>query len=203
MAETVTQSPPANRTKLVLIPILGAVLLYVVFTPAEQSEVPQLVARPATPAPTPSTPPTSPSIALTTASPPATTAQKTRTTVTWPSVPLAQVMAINPFQMLPGLKSPTVELAEQPPRGAIDPNLAERQEERSAQLRAMTKSYRVTALVQTSKGVGAMIGDRVVVVGDVLDERVRISAIREEGIVLELIESPATSESSALPTDLR
>ncbi len=202
MAETASP-PKSNRTKLIMIPILGAVLLYLVFTPGEQSETPTLVARPAAPVTSTNAPPPSPPVALTTVSPPPVATEKSGRAVIWPSVPLEKVMAINPFKQLPGLKSPPAELVDQSPPGDIDATLADRNAERAAELRAATKTYRVTALVQTSKGVGAMIGDQVVVVGDVLGDRVRVSAIRAEGIVLELIDRPATSEITAPLPEIR
>lgn len=181
-------SPP-SRLKLVMIPVLGAIMLYLLLAPGDQAAVPTLVARPPTSAATK---------AVGAPHPDAHTAP-----VTWPAIPLAEVLSTNPFQRPEGLKPFTppepeiipepvsaLEVVAPPPPTITPEEQAAKDEALAAELRDAAKAHRLTALVRTSRGIGAMVGDHVVMVGDKLDDRFRVAAIRADGVVLELIERP-------------
>lgn len=205
MAEqTAAANPTANKVKLLLIPVLGVIMLYVLFAPGDVAPVPKLVARPPV---TNSAPANAGGATGGTG-----TVEPQTPAVTWPSIPLADVLMINPFQRPESLKAvpipPPVETAE--PITTAEPMTAEppvitaeqqtaRNEEVEQAFRAAMKTHRLSALVRTRKGLGAMVGDRVVMVGDELDDRFRIAAIRADGLVLELID-PAGQTPAATVT---
>jgi hypothetical protein len=200
-------NPTANRIKMLMIPVLGVILLYFVFTPGDQPAVPTLVARPAGAANGATVAPS---------------AETNTAPVTWPSIPLSRVLAVNPFQRPESLKpytipTPATEVAQPvvevavpptPPAPMIMPEeQAAKDEALQAELEASLKAHRLSAIIRTSKGIGAMVGDRVVNVGDKLDDRFRVGAIRAEGLVLELIEpvegvpaQPVSTSSSSPST---
>lgn len=184
-----------NRIKLLLIPVLGVIMLYVLFAPGEQAPVPTLVAR--LPEGSANGTESAPTEASTQA-------------VTWPTIPLAEVLARNPFERPEGLKpirppepevvpEPVVEV--EPVRPPVPVMTAEEQTAReqalAEELQNAAKKYRLTALVRTSNGLGAMVGDNVVTVGQTLDDRFRVAAIRPDGVVLEMIAVPVDATGAA------
>ncbi len=178
-------APSQNLIKMLLIPVLGAVLYYVLFSPADNT-TPATVMAP---------------VGLSSHSRPSPTtfpmatpeASDSAVTVTWPSVPVADVLATNPFRMPEALRSQTIPVAEDPPAptpAAVQAQAAEHEKELVAELRAAVKEHRLSGLVRTSQGIGAIVGDEVVTVGDTIGDRLRVTAVRPEGIVLELIQRP-------------
>lgn len=191
MAESAsTTKPTPSWKKLLLIPVLGAVLLYVVCAPSNEGAAPTLAARVPEPH---QTKPLAPSTAVANS-----TTGSATVPVTWPATPLADVMAFNPFQMPAELKSPvdSVDRASSLPL-TPDEDLKELDAARAAELRAALKGQRLAALVKTSKGLGAIVGDAVVAVGDLVGDRLRVTAIRPEGVVLELIDKPAPADGKS------
>ena len=201
-----SQKPVPGKAKLVMIPVLGAVLLYVVCSPSNEVAPPVQLAR----APVPSTStsvastaaavtPWTPTTARGTAALPASEASSksgsasATAAVVWPATPLAEVLSVNPFQM-PTELMPAVAVAEVPPQ-PLAPDRKELAAEKFAELQAAAKGQRLAALVRTSKGVGAIVGDRVVGVGDLIGDRLRVTAIRPEGVEVELIDQPASTDS--------
>lgn len=183
-----------NWKKLALIPVLGAVLLYAVASPSDEAAPPTLVVRPAqsgsTNSPAPSTPVSSTNASSSpTAKKPL---QGTTTTITWPATPLEEVLAHNPFRM-PAELRPLVASVTEPSPMLLTPGESPEELEvaKGAELREALKGQRLTALVQTTKGVGAIVGDNVVGVGDLVGERLRVTAIRPDGVLFELIDKPA------------
>lgn len=189
-----SKNPPPNRIKLLMIPVLGAIMLYLLFAPSETVTVPTLVARQpdGQGANAKSTPHADAAV------------------VTWPTIPLSEVLATNPFQLPESLKpykNPEPEVSSVPmvqvepvvpPTPSITPEeQAAKDEALAAELRDAVKSHRITALVRTSKGIGAMVGDHVVMVGDKIDDRFRVAAIRLDGVVLELIERPGDASHTS------
>ncbi len=184
-----SKTPPTSRIKLLMIPVLAVVMMYVLFAPSEKVPVPTLVARPpqnqaeggvSAPHPDASTP-----------------------AITWPTIPLTEVLATNPFELPEALKpyrqpepvvlpEPVVEVEPvvPPPPPVSREEQAAKAAALAAQLREAVKTHRLTALVRTSRGIGAMVGDHVVMVGDKIDERFRVAAIRPDGVVLEAIDPP-------------
>ena len=202
-----SQKPAPGKSKLVLIPILGAVLLYVVCSPSNEIAPPVQLARPSVPLTstsaastastfTPSTPTTARAAAALPASEASSKSGSASTTaaVTWPATPLAEVLAVNPFRM-PTELMPAVAVAEVPPQ-PLAPDRKELAAEKFAELQAAAKGQRLAALVRTSKGVGAIVGDSVVGVGDRIGDRLRVTAIRPEGVEVELIDKPASTDSN-------
>lgn len=204
MAERASSQKPApGKAKLVMIPVLGAVLLYMVVSPSNEVASPVQLARTSPPQ---TSVPVASSTALGTASVskvrpqvagwPASEASaksgKASTTalVTWPATPLAEVLAVNPFKR-PAEFAPAVTVTQTP---VVPQTLAENRKElaaeKAADLQAAVKGQRLAALVRTSKGVGAIVGDTVVNVGDLIGERLRVTAIRPEGVEVELIDKP-------------
>ncbi len=199
------QKPAPGKAKLVLIPVLGAVLLYVVCSPSNEIAPPVQLARPPVPPTSTSVAstasvvtPSTPTTARDAANLPASEASaksgsaSTTATVVWPATPLAEVLSVNPFKM-PSMLLPAVDVAEVPPQ----PLALDRKElaaEKFAELQAAAKGQRLAALVRTSKGVGAIVGDSVVGVGDRIGERLRVTAIRPEGVEVELIDQPASTD---------
>ena len=203
-----SQKPVPGKAKLVMIPVLGAMLLYVVCSPSNEVAPPVQLARP--PVPPTSTSMASTSAAITPSVPttardaatwPASEASaksgsaSTTTAVIWPATPLAEVLAVNPFKM-PSMLLPAVDeaVAEVPPQ-PLAPDRKELDAEKLAELQAAVKGQRLAALVRTSKGVAAIVGDSVVGVGDRIGERLRVTAIRPEGVEVELIDQPASTDS--------
>lgn len=181
-----TKKPAPSRKKLLLIPVLGAVLLYVVCAPSNEGTAPTLAAR--TPEPRQMNPPASSTAA----------AYPVAVAVTWPTTPLADVLAFNPFQMPAELKPPVVSVAKVSPLPLTpDVDLKKLDAAKAAELREALKGQRLKALVQTSKGLGAIVGDAVVAVGDIVGERLRVTAIRPDGVLLELIDKPAPADSKS------
>jgi len=191
-----SKNPPPNRIKLLMIPVLGAIMLYLLFAPSEKVTVPTLVVRPPE------------GQSANGASTPHSDAHAVA--VTWPTIPLSEVLATNPFQLPESLKpyrnpepavtpEPVVQAEPvAPPTPPITPEeQAAKDEALAAELRDAVKSHRLTALVRTSKGIGAMVGDHVVMVGDKVDDRFRVAAIRPDGVVLELIEQPADASHTS------
>ncbi|HET6424059.1 MAG TPA: hypothetical protein VFG20_10275 [Planctomycetaceae bacterium] len=205
MAERNTAAnPAANKFKLLLIPVLGVIMLYVLFAPGEVAPVPKLVARPPV-----SSSSTESAVGVTAVTVPG---EPQAQPVKWPSIPLADVLQINPFQRPESLKSvpipPPLETVEpitqaEPVEAVPPPITAEQQAAREEAIqdaiRAAMKTHRLSALVRTRKGLGAMVGDRVVMVGDKLDDRFRIAAIRADGLVLELIEPAVKTVPDTAP----
>ncbi len=208
MAERASpQKPAPGKAKLVMIPVLGAVLLYMVVSPSNEVASPVQLARTSPPQ---TSVPVASSTALGTASVskvmpqvagrPASEASaksgKASTTalVTWPATPLAEVLAVNPFKR-PAEFAPAVTVTQTP---VVPQTLAENRKElaaeKAADLQAAVKGQRLAALVRTSKGVGAIVGDTVVNVGDLIGERLRVTAIRPEGVEVELIDKPTAGE---------
>ncbi len=200
------QKPAPGKAKLVMIPVLGAVLLYVACSPSNEVAPPVQLARPPVPptstsvastasAATPSTP----TAARDAATLPASEASaksgsaSATNTVVWPATPLAEVLAVNPFKM-PTELMPAVAVAEAPPQ-PLAPDRKELAAEKFAELQTAAKGQRLAALVRTSKGVGAIVGDSVVGVGDRIGERLRVTAIRPEGVEVELIDKPVSTDS--------
>lgn len=187
MSESASGKQPApNGKKLALIPVLGAALLYMVASPSDQAVAPTLAVR----RPEPNS--TNPLLPSTTAAKPA---AGTATTVTWPATPLEDVLAYNPFQMPAELK-PLVEPVVEPSPLLLTPGQdpGELDVAQAAELRDALKGQRLTALVQTTRGLGAIVGDAVVSVGDLVGERLRVTAIRPDGVLLELIDKPAKAD---------
>jgi hypothetical protein len=188
MAEpTSPKNPNPSWKKLLLVAVLGAVLLYVVTSPSDQGTSPTLVARP------PEQRPTIPSVSSNAMAKPV--PGSTTGAVTWPATPLADVLAFNPFKMPAELKPPVAPVTEETPLSlAPAADLNELDAAQAAELREALKGQRLTALVQTSKGIGAIVGEAVVTVGDLVGERLRVTAIRPDGVLLELIDKPATTD---------
>ena len=201
-----SQKPVPGKAKLVMIPVLGAMLLYVVCSPSNEVAPPVQLARP----PVPPTSTSAPSIASALTSLTPTTARdaaalpaseasaksgsaSATAAVVWPATPLAEVLSVNPFKM-PTELMPAVAVAEVPPQ-PLAPDRKELAAEKFAELQAAAKGQRLAALVRTSKGVGAIVGDSVVGVGDRIGERLRVTAIRPEGVEVELIDKPASTDS--------
>ena len=209
MAERPSSPKPVpGKAKLVMIPVLGAMLLYVVCSPSNEVAPPVQLARP----PVPPTSTSAPSIASALTSLTPTTARdaaalpaseasaksgsaSATAAVVWPATPLAEVLSVNPFKM-PSMLLPAVDeaVAEVPPQ-PLAPDRKELDAEKLAELQAAVKGQRLAALVRTSKGVGAIVGDSVVGVGDRIGERLRVTAIRPEGVEVELIDKPASTDS--------
>lgn len=189
----------ANRFKLLLIPILCVIMGYVLFAPEEVAPVPTLLVRPpaGTVDPTGAVP---------------ASGEVSVAPVSWPSIPLKDVLATNPFQRPDTLKA--VKLPDpvtnvepmikpeptEPPVPTVTPEeIAAKEHALQEELRVATKKLRLSALVRTSRGIGAMVGDQVVMVGDKLDERFRVAAIRSDGIVLELVDPPVEAIPATRP----
>ena len=201
-----SQKPVPGKAKLVMIPVLGAMLLYVVCSPSNEVAPPVQLARPPVP-PTSTSAPSiasaltslTPTIARDAAALPASEASSksgsasATAAVVWPATPLAEVLSVNPFKM-PTELMPAVAVAEVPPQ-PLAPDRKELAAEKFAELQAAAKGQRLAALVRTSKGVGAIVGDSVVGVGDRIGERLRVTAIRPEGVEVELIDKPASTDS--------
>ncbi len=199
MAErAVSNNSSQSRIKVIMIPVLGVIMLYMLFAPSEKVVVPTLVVR---------KPEGQPANGV-----PMSPADNNAIAVTWPTISLSEVLATNPFQLPQGLKpyskpepeviaEPVVEVEPvvpaPPPISAAEQ--AAKDEALAAELREAAKSHRLTALVRTSRGIGAMVGDHVVMVGDKIDDRFRVAAIRPDGVVLELIERPVNATSAPKP----
>lgn len=207
-----SQKPAPGKAKLVLIPVLGFVLLYVVCSPSNDIAPPVQLARPPVPLTSTSAPstaaavtPSTPTTARATAAWPASEASaksssaSATATVTWPATPLAEVLAVNPFKM-PTELMPAVAEVEAPPQ-PLAPDRKELAAEKFAELQAAAKGQRLAALVRTSKGVGAIVGDSVVGVGDRVGDRLRVTAIRPEGVEVELIDKPASTDGNGKRLD--
>lgn len=207
MAERSSSRKSAPRNlKLLLIPVLGAVLLYVVCSPSNAVTPPPPLVRASGPQPQTSSAPAAVSTATATRRAASLATAKLATeasqkpavgstpgsAVTWPATPLTDVLAVNPFKMPTELK-PVVAVAEVPPQ-PLRQDLKEPDSTKTAELRAAVKGQRLTALLHTSKGVGAIVGDNVVGVGDLVGERLRVTAIHSTGVELELIDKPAPAE---------
>ena len=187
MSEPVSPRPSfPGWKKLLLIPVLGAVLLYVVCAPPNEGAVPTSAAR------VPESHRTQP---------PASVAKPSQGSVavevTWPATPLADVMAFNPFRLPAELRLPVDPAADVSPSPNLDADWNELNTARAAELREALKGQRLTALVQTSRGLGAIVGDAVVAVGDIVGERLRVTEIRPEGVLLELIDKPAPTNGKS------
>ena len=189
MAETTSTVPPTqNRTKLLLIPVLAAAFLYLVCAPAEPSGSAIRIAAPSS---------------STSSQPQLTNVKDLKSTrplnsipiasrVTWPSTPLADVLAHNPFKLPAELRLITnsIPINTQPTDNTVD--LDEQDEAKKEELRAAIKGQRLAALVKTKKGLGAIIGESVISVGDKVGDRLRVTSIRPDGVVFELVDIEKT-----------
>lgn len=197
MDERSSRKPPAQSgKKLLLIPVLGVVLLYLVFAPSDDGEAPALVAPPPAANPGASDEASPSSKGSRTRSGPAANA----IAVSWPTTPLADVLAVNPFKLPEELK-PLVEPVEEdpPPPPAAVAAPEEVAAAKAAELREAMTGLRLGALIRTPSGIGAMVGGTVVLVGDTVGNRFRVIAIRPEGVELELIDKPAPVDGSNQP----
>jgi len=121
--------------------------------------------------------------------------------VTWPATPLNEVLTVNPFKLPTELRPVTTVANESLQTLAPAEDLKQLDAEKLAELRAAVKAQRLTALVQTNKGVGAIVGDSVVSVGDLVGERLRVTAIRPEGVEVELIDKPIVAAPAPAAVD--
>lgn len=187
MDDAAAKKAAQSKTKLLLIPVLGIVFLYVLWSPSEPPAAPAVSLRPPS-GPTVPSPGNAP-VAKGAANAPG-------TSVKWPTTPLSEVLAKNPFQMPEKLRALATPVAPEPV-APVEPQVttAERDAELAAALRAAAQTHRLTGLVQTSKGIGAIVGDTVVTVGDKIGDRLRVTSIRRDGVVLELIEPEPAPES--------
>ena len=207
-----------SQSKLLMIPVLGAVLLYMVCAPSNDvAPPPKLVRTAEPPSALKTVSPATVAVSTTVAtSPHSKTSLSTITmsvteasqkpavgsipgsTVTWPTTPLIEVLVVNPFRMPTELRPVTIVANESLQTLAPAEDLKQLDAEKLAELRAAVKGQRLTALVQTNKGVGAIVGDSVVSVGDLVGERLRVTAIRPEGVEVELIDKPIVAAPAAV-----
>jgi hypothetical protein len=188
-----------NKLKLVLIPVLGFVLYYVVSSSPSSPPAPTLTVRQATaPAaasvgqPIAAVAPSIPYVAATQTPPQQPRSAQDRfpvsKAVTWPTSPLAEVLAVNPFKLPRELRQITAKPTPEPlPLGPDEDEIAVT---RTLEMQNAVKGHRLTALVQTSRGAKAIVGENVVGVGDLVGDRLRVTAIHADGVELELIDAP-------------
>lgn len=213
-----SRKPAPSKSKLLLIPVLGAVLLYLVCGPSNDVASPPKLVRtaessaalnsvsPATVAVSTTVGTTSLSktslstttMSVTEASQKPAVGSIPGSAVTWPATPLIAVLAVNPFKMPTELRPVTTVANESLQTLTPAEDLKQLEAEKLAELRAAVKGQRLTALVQTNKGVGAIVGDSVVSVGDLVGERLRVTAIRPEGVEVELIDKPIVAAPAAV-----
>ncbi len=177
-----------NRIKLLLVTVLSVVLLYVIFSQSEHGPVTARVVGTSDPR---TTNPLSLSDSVKSRAGSMNPAPgSVLATVAWPATPLADVLAINPFKLLDDLKPVGLIPGTTPTVVESGADLAESQDTKSMELRDAIKSHRLKAIVKTPTGIGAIVGDAVIGVGDVVGNRLRVTEIRPIGVVFELIEEP-------------
>ncbi|MBM4077564.1 MAG: hypothetical protein FJ267_18210 [Planctomycetes bacterium] len=110
--------------------------------------------------------------------------------VNWPSISVTEIVRHNPFEC-PLVLKPIVPKIEQTPLEVPDDTSEDELPRYAEEVREALDGKRLTALVQTPKGLVALIGDDVVRTGDRVGERLRVAAIREKGVILELIDRSA------------
>jgi hypothetical protein len=139
------------RMKLALIPILAAILGFVL-TKEDTSH---------------------PTTLLPSEKPRETLVSKSKR-IAWPEFQLEEIAILQPFRTLKQLeKIQTAENLEGNP-GQIDPHTKGRA--------TATEVLQVRAIFQTPQGASALLGDRVVRVGDLLSDGKRIIAIHPQGV---------------------
>ena len=167
------QSQPLVRTwdraKLAAIPVLAVALIYVVRTNGTSDE---------------STSPDAPTLVSdgteSSRSPGSASPQPARE---WPNLPLSEILAHNPFSMpeelVPNPHSSSVVDAAIP--SDASPAISPRK-----QILEELSELEVTAYYKSENGAVAILGDRLIREGDLLEEVVRVIAIRPDGVVLAL-----------------
>jgi hypothetical protein len=116
-----------------------------------------------------------PPAALATAAPPVAdqkAAAESRPVLPEPIPPLPALLVANPFESRPGARS-TTDAPIQPTADST----------RARQATAFDK-VRVTAIVQSASGPAAMVGDRLVRIGDTLENGLRVIHIDATGVEL-------------------
>ena len=171
------------RVKLALIPLLVLILIYVLTSSRaadDASATTELVDAP------PPAAPVSASPTVDTASPPAAATESAVTVVLpppkdWPAMPLEEILQNNPFawpdELAPkALQSDTAVAGS----GGESPQDATRQE-----LLDQLTAAGVSAYYESGQGVVALVGTRLLRVGDVIDGQIRVLRIEPEQVTYE------------------
>ncbi len=106
----------------------------------------------------------------------------------WPTIPLAEAAAYDPFQPLEHQPASTPPLAKAAAKAKTSQDSAQRRA-RQDQLLAALRKTGTTAVLRGPQGAMAIVGRRTIRVGDELDG-FRVVAIEPDGVVLK----PATPE---------
>ena len=167
MNQTQKRSKAIERAKIALVPVLAGVLGVVVLQNGDHA---------ATPAPT------------TVAAPARRSAVETSTQAallqvrqrSWPDVELNEILSRNPFA-LPSTsgseKTAPVSDDVSPPPDVIDQEIL-----------LSIESLNLQAIYESDSGRSALVGTRVLHVGDRLGENLRVSDIRPDGVVIEIVD---------------
>lgn len=172
---------PREKLKLALIPVLGIVLLYVLMAPEEGAD-------PAAAVTLSASPPASPAAASPVELPQATPPKQSRSQ--WPQLALEQILDHNPFafpiELVPTVPTSTADL----PPAEPDPVLEEPEEPETDFRQELLKQLQATpiaAYYQSKQGAVAMVGDRLLREGDVIEEAVEVQQILPDRIVYRLL----------------
>ena len=178
-AENAPKNANKNKVKMALIPLLGVVLIYMVFASRGGKKRPQPQQQAAS----------GPAVATATATSGTETAARPSQQAAvppcpWPNRSLAEILRFDPFQ----LRSPVVastELSQVSPPLVEEPSGQDR--ERSQLVERFSRKV-PEMVVRSRHGALAVIDGQTVREGDVLDGTVRVVAIRADEILFELLE---------------
>lgn len=186
-----TQNPIVARVKLGLIPLLVLILGVVLYQNSRSSGDSAPVTSAATSPPAPSAP--SPSAAVSSGAEIASPLQASKTSSprTWPHYPLAAIIAADPFTPVQVTTlDPSAEIATTPPlevqaEPTPSPETASRWEH--------LLHEKISAVYVRGTRTVALMGSRVVQIGDELEGGLRVVAVDADGILVEA--SPIVEEA--------
>lgn len=169
-------NPAANKVKLALIPVLGLVLVYLVFG-SGSSESPAV---PTAPPPSTGQPsaPDRPDLAVQNV-----TANAEQRTVDWPQRSLQDILRHDPFRIRQAV-DPAVASEM---RGSDEQNAPPEQVSEASLLVGRFAGKVPELVLESRHGTSAVIDGQTLREGDVLDGVARVVSIRPEGIVFELV----------------
>ncbi len=185
LAPSSTKSSTANRATIAAIPVLSIMLVVILYGNFR----PNTVEPPATPRPLGS--------AQAAAQSPAVPAHTTPTARVWPSFALHEIIALDPF---PAPERPPVTPAEAA-RPAPQPNgltLSDSLHDPVMATRASVADS-IQAIYFDGTRAAALLGSRVVRIGDVLEDGTTVIDVGAEGIVVQTTDE--ATETMPLPTD--
>jgi hypothetical protein len=160
--------------KLALIPLLGAVLLYVLMGRPKTSNS---ISFPA------SSNATSTTIPTRTAPKPSNANQYSATEVTWPTFSAAQIIHIDPFDRRRVF--PEIPKAEATNTNVDGNNGKLVGYDSQAANTKKSESLKIQAIYQSPQGIAALVGDRIIRIGDRLDDGSRVTDITADKIVVD------------------